>query len=146
MRSDRGSILSPVEAGGRVMGYEGKGRWVRAVAEVRVRAIGVDTPETEHPTRGPEPCGPEAAAANRQLVEGQTVRLALDVQPWEQRVPWKPRLLAYGYVGGVMVNAALVRQRYTQVATYPPNVRYADHFRPLQRDARQMRTGCWKAP
>jgi micrococcal nuclease len=114
--------------------------------QVRVRAIGVNTPETTHPTGGPEPCGPEAAAANRRLVEGQTVRLALDVQPWEQRVPWKPRLLAYGYVGGVMVNAALVRQRYTQVATYPPNVRYADHFRPLQRDARQMRTGCWKAP
>src|SRR5919108_2153768 len=29
MRSDGGSILSPVEAGGRVAGYEGKARWVR---------------------------------------------------------------------------------------------------------------------
>ena len=98
--------------------------------------------ETKHPTRGKEPCGPAASAANRRLVEGKTVRLALDVQPWDRY----QRLLAYVYVGALMVNAELVRQGSAQVATCPPNVRYADHFRQLQRDARPAGVGCWKAP
>jgi micrococcal nuclease len=106
------------------------------------RSIGMNAPETKHPTKGQEPCGPEASAANRQLVAGQAVRLELDVQPWDRY----QRLLAYVYVGTVMVNAELVRQGYAQVATYPPNVRYADHFRQLQQDARQAGVGRWKAP
>jgi endonuclease YncB( thermonuclease family) len=46
---------------------------------VRVRYIGINTPETKHLTKGRESCGREASAANRRLVEGQTVRLELDV-------------------------------------------------------------------
>jgi micrococcal nuclease len=76
--------------------------------KVRVRYIGMNTPETKHPTKGQELCGPEASAANRQLVAGQTVRLELDVQPWDRY----QRLLAYVYVSDVMVNAELVRQGY----------------------------------
>jgi micrococcal nuclease len=105
---------------------------------VRVHYIGVAT----HPTQGQEPCGPEAAEANRTLVEGQTVRLELDVQQRDR----DQRLLAYVYVSDVMVNAELVRQGYAQMATLPPNVRYADHFRQLQHDARAAGAGCWKAP
>ena len=79
---------------------------------VRVHYIGVTTPETTHPTNGQEPCGPEAAEANRTLVEGQAVRLELDVQQRDRA----QRLLAYVYVGDVMINAELVRQGYAQVA------------------------------
>ncbi len=109
---------------------------------VCVRYLGMNTPETKHPTKGQEPCGAEASAANRQLVAGQTVRLELDVQPWDR----DQRLLAYVYVGEVMINAELVRQGYAQVATYPPNVRYADRFTQLQQEARAAGAGCWKAP
>jgi hypothetical protein len=34
---------------------------------VRVRYIGINTPKTEHPEKGIEPFGPEAAEANRRL-------------------------------------------------------------------------------
>ena len=47
--------------------------------QVRVRYIGVNTPETTHPTKGQEPCGREASTADRTLVDGRTVRLELDV-------------------------------------------------------------------
>ena len=59
----------------------------------KVRYIGINTLETKHPKRGAEPFGPEATAANRRLVEGQTVRLAFDVQPRDRY----GRLLAYVY-------------------------------------------------
>ena len=44
-----------------------------------VRYIGVDTPETKHPTEGVQPYGPEALERNRQLVDGRTVYLEKDV-------------------------------------------------------------------
>ena len=107
--------------------------------KTRVRYIGINTPETKHPTKGKEPCGPEASAVNRALVAGRTVRLELDVQPWDRY----RRLLAYVYVGEIMVNAELVRRGYAQVATFPPNVRSVDQFQSLQREAREAGRGCW---
>jgi micrococcal nuclease len=109
---------------------------------VRVRYIGINTPETKHPQKGVEPFGPEAVEANRRLVEGQTVRPELDVQHWDHY----QRLLAYVYVGATMINAELVRQGYAQVATFPPNVRYQDRLRALQQEAREAQRGLWGKP
>jgi micrococcal nuclease len=109
----------------------------------RVRYIGVDTPEVRHPTRGEEPGGREAAAANRRLVAGQRVRLELDVQERDRH----GRLLAYVWVGDLMVNAELVRGGWGQVFTVPPNVRHQALLRALEREAREARRGLWgRAP
>jgi micrococcal nuclease len=83
---------------------------------VRVRSIGVNTPETSHPMKGVEPFGKEAKEATRRLVEGQTVRLERDVEQYDRY----GLLLAYVDVGDTMVNAEWVRQGYTRVATFPP--------------------------
>ncbi len=50
---------------------------------VKVRYIGVDTPEIHHPMKGVERYGKEATEANRKLVDGKTVRLKFDVQQLE---------------------------------------------------------------
>ena len=105
----------------------------------KVRYIGMDTPEVQHPTRGEEPGGREASAANRRLVEGRTVRLELDVQERDRY----GRLLAYVHVGALMVNAELVRLGYAQVLTIPPNVRHAELLLRLQREARDAGRGLW---
>jgi endonuclease YncB( thermonuclease family) len=107
----------------------------------RVRYIGINTPETKHPTRGVELYGPEAAEANKRLVAGQMVQLELDVERRDRY----GRLLAYVYVGEVMVNAELVRQGFAQVATFPPNVKYQALFLRLQREAREAGRGLWGA-
>ncbi len=39
----------------------------------KVRYIGINTPETKHPTKGVERYGKEASEANRKLVDGKTV-------------------------------------------------------------------------
>ena len=46
----------------------------------KVRYIGINTPETHHPTKGIEPYGKEAEEVNKKLVEGKRVRLEFDVQ------------------------------------------------------------------
>jgi micrococcal nuclease len=106
----------------------------------KVRYIGVNTPELHHPTRGEEPGGRAALELNRQLTAGKRARLELDVQQRDRY----GRLLAYIWVGDVMVNAELVRRGYAQVMTVPPNVRYQELFLKLQRDARQAGRGLWR--
>ena len=107
----------------------------------KVRYIGVNTPELHHPTRGEEPGGREAADVNRRLVAGQRVRLELDVQARDRY----GRLLAYVWVGSVMVNAELVRLGYAQAMTIPPNVRHQQRFVALAREAREAGRGLWGA-
>lgn len=105
----------------------------------RVRYLGVNTPELHHPARGEEPGGREAWAVNRELVAGRTVRLELDLQTRDRY----GRLLAYVWVGPLMVNAELVRRGYAQVMTVPPNLRYQELLRRLQREAREAGRGLW---
>jgi len=59
----------------------------------RIRLLGVDTPETKHPDRPPEPLGFEAAAFTRSHVENRYVKLRFDR---ERRDRYR-RVLAYVY-------------------------------------------------
>lgn len=109
---------------------------------VHVRYIGIDTPETAHPSQPVEEFGREASAFNESLVSGKTVYLELDVQLWDRY----QRLLAYVYLdpqGYAMVNAILVAMGFATASTYPPNVRYAHIFSELERTARALGLGFW---
>jgi len=104
-----------------------------------VRLIGVDTPDTGHAQEPLQPPGKEALAFAVQLVEGKKVRLEFD----RQRKDKSKRLLAYVYVGDMMLNAELVRQGYAQVVTLPPNVKYQQLLLQLQREAQEAKRGLW---
>ena len=105
----------------------------------RIRYIGINTPELDAPDPAVRRMAQEAARVNRRLVEGRTVQLALDVQERDRY----GRLLAYVWVEGLFVNAHLVEQGYAQAMTVPPNVRYAELFVRLEREARANRRGFW---
>ncbi len=69
-----------------------------------VRYIGIDTPEIDHAKQQAEPLAYGARSVNRQLVEGQSVRLEYDRETTDRY----GRTLAYVYRGdGVFVNAEL---------------------------------------
>jgi micrococcal nuclease len=114
-----------------------------AATRETVRYIGVDTPETKHPTKGVQCFGHRASAFNAGLVAGERVRLVRDV---EQRDRYG-RLLAYVYRvrDGLFVNAELARLGYAQPLTIPPDVRHADRFAALARNAREQGRGLWSA-
>ena len=109
----------------------------------RVRLIGIDTPETKKPGSPVECFGRRASAFTERLVEGRRVRLVRDVEERDRF----GRLLAYVYRGSddLFVNAELVRRGYATPATFPPNVRYAERFARLGREARQANRGLWSA-
>lgn len=107
----------------------------------RVRYIGINTPETVHPTRGVECFGHEASLRNKALVEGRRVRLEKDISDTDKY----GRLLRYVYVGEVFINEVLVSEGYANVSTYPPDVRYTEIFRAAEATARAERRGLWGA-
>jgi len=106
----------------------------------KVRLIGVDTPETVHPTKGVQPYGPEASAFTKERLTDQAVQLETDAEERDRY----GRLLAYVYLtNGAMYNAVLVDEGYAQMATFPPNVLYVEVFRALQTPAREANRGLW---
>lgn len=109
--------------------------------ELRVRYTGIDTPETVDPRQPVECFGREASERNRQLVEGRSVGLERDVSEADQF----DRLLRYVWVDDQMVNATLVEEGYATATTFPPDVKYADLFASLQRQAREAGRGLWSA-
>ena len=109
--------------------------------EYRLRLIGIDTPESVKPGSPVECFGKEAAAAAAGLLEGEDVRLVKDVEEEDDF----DRLLRYVYFGDEMANARLVVNGYAFAYTYPPNVRHADLFVELQRQAREGDRGLWPA-
>ena len=106
-----------------------------------VRYIGVDTPESVASDRPVECVGKEASARNQELVAGKQVRLEKDVSEADRF----GRALRYVWLDTEMVNARLVQEGYAQAATFPPDVRHADLFRRLQREAHAARRGLWGA-
>ena|SRR5215208_3161847 len=102
-----------------------------------VRLIGMDTPEVHF---GTQPYGPEASTFAKRQLEGEEVSLELDVK----KIDPYGRLLAYVYLpNGQIFNEVLVEERYAQVATFPPNVKYQERFLKAQREAREANRGLW---
>lgn len=109
----------------------------------KVRYIGIDTPETVAPGSPVEWMGPEASAANAELVDGQVVVLESDVSNRDGF----GRLLRYVWLSDgtawLLVNAELVRRGFAAAVTYPPDVKYTDTFLAEQRVARALELGLW---
>ena len=108
-------------------------------AEVRVRLIGIDTPESVKPNSPVECFGKEASAALKALVEGGEVKLVRDIEESDRY----DRLLRYVYLGEEMANARMVANGYSSAYTYPPSVRHSSLFVELEREARENDRGLW---
>ncbi len=106
---------------------------------LKVRYIGVDTPETVHPNKEVECFGVEASNQNKFLVEGKMVRLEKDITDMDRY----GRLLRYVYVGDVFVNLKLVQDGYAKSYTYAPDVKYQELFLEAQQKARSENKGLW---
>lgn len=110
-------------------------------SEVRVRFIGIDTPESVAPDQPVECFGPQASSYTTDRLEGEMVRLEFDVERLDQY----GRTLAYVWIGSELFNETLVAEGYALVTTYPPDVKHVDRFVAAQRSAREAGLGLWGA-
>jgi micrococcal nuclease len=106
----------------------------------RVRLLGVDTPETKHPTLPPEPLGVEASEFTRQHVEGRAVTLQFD----RERRDRYHRVLAYVYLDDWMLNEELIRAGFSRAETrFPYSSAMKRRFRAAEKEARDNNRGLW---
>ena len=117
----------------------------------RVRLIGVDAPEAHDSPKLDRQIasgrdrdailalGRTATAFTRERLAGRRIELELDVETRDRF----GRLLAYVWLDGTLFNATLLEAGQARLLTIPPNVRYVDRFRPLERAAREARRGLW---
>ena len=109
--------------------------------EEDLRYIGVDTPESVAPGEPVECYGEEASDFNAGLVEGEVVTLVFDAELRDQY----GRLLAYVYVGDLLVNGELLTHGYARTLEIEPNTAKAQRFERLEQRAGAAGRGLWGA-
>lgn len=107
-----------------------------------IRLIGVDTPETVHPTKPVQCFGPEASAHTKQLLpRGTRVYLVRDVESRDRY----GRLLAYVYRASdnLLINDELIRGGWGRPYPFPPNVALDSTFAEAAFHAQSQQLGLW---
>ena len=110
--------------------------------DIRVRLIGIDTPESVHPDANKNTVEGQLASeyTKQQLKKGQTLFLEFDEDPQDKY----GRTLAYAWltnefnptniddIANKMYNAKLIVDGYAIAKKFPPNTKYAEVFDKLQ--------------
>ncbi|CAB4556374.1 unannotated protein [freshwater metagenome] len=107
-----------------------------------IRLIGVDTPETKHPTKPVECGGPEAASFTAtQFPRGTKVEIVRDIEARDRF----GRLLAYVFRhhDGLFLNRALLEQGLAVAYPFEPNTLYSIEFAALAFTAQRNGVGMW---
>ncbi|HEX5587665.1 MAG TPA: thermonuclease family protein [Acidimicrobiia bacterium] len=106
-----------------------------------IRLLGIDTPETHHPTKPVGCYGPEASAFTSRRLFGKVVTLEDDVE----RHDIYGRRLAYVYLHGERFNDELLRRGYARLLVIEPNRAHARTMLDEELDAEQHARGLWGA-
>lgn len=108
-----------------------------------VRFIGVDTPETVHPTKPKECYGEEASKETTNLLADKSVYLIPDPQTSDRDK--YGRLLRYVFLpDGTFVNAKLISGGFAFNYIYEP-FQFMKEFDRLEKQARSAKIGLWGA-
>jgi micrococcal nuclease len=126
------TVVDTIDGDTVVVAFEGR-------TPATVRLLGVDTPETHHPTQPVECFGPEASAHTRARLLGRTVTLERDVEPHDVY----GRLLMHVHLDGARYNDELLRLGYARLLVVPPNGAHARRMLAAELDARRERRGLW---
>jgi micrococcal nuclease len=111
-------------------------------SEVSVRVIGIDTPETVHPSEPVECGGPQASATATELLSGRQVRLVFD--PSQGRVDSYGRMLAYVEAPGVGdFGLAMIRRGRAAEYTYDTSYARQTRYQAAEAGARTHGRGVW---
>lgn len=111
---------------------------------IKVRYVGIDTPETVDPRRPVGCFGKEASAEDKSLLEGKSVRLKKDVSETDKFGRWL-RLVYLPLDNGteLFVNDYLIREGFAKIDTIPPDITFASRFLSAQQEAQKNQRGLW---
>ncbi len=112
-----------------------------------LRLIGIDTPETVHPTEPIECYGPEATEFARRRLLGEPAALEFDRS--QGRLDYYGRTLAYLWTtdgAPRQFNRQAVRRGYALEYTYDDPYLWQGEFKRAEALAKSARLGVWRCP
>ena len=115
----------------------------------KVRLIGVDTPETVHPSKPVSFYGKEASNFTKENLTDRYVYLEKDVSETDKyyrslRYVWlNLPYPSFEDVRDKMFNGILLKEGYATLATFPPDVKYLDYFRKIAKTASLKEIGLY---
>ncbi len=115
-----------------------------ASSTIKVRFLGVNTPETVDPRRAVECFGKEASAFTKQLLQGK--RILLKEDPLADNIDKYGRSLRNVFLeDGTDVNALLVKEGYAYAyVSFPQDKRRKAELKRSQEEAKLAKRGLWK--
>jgi micrococcal nuclease len=109
---------------------------------MKIRMIGLDTPETVDPRKPVQCFGREASAQAKTILGGRSVYLETD--PSQDTIDRFGRTLAYVWIeSGRLFNLDMITDGYAFDYTYDLPYRYQQDFKAAENDARAQERGLW---
>lgn len=119
----------------------------------KLRLVGINTAEINHPDKGVEFFGKEAYEFTKQTLENKEVYLEKDVSEVDkyQRIlryvwlslPKNPEKPSFEELRDQSLNGILVRDGYANAVTYPPDVKYSEWLAKIEKEAQANNMGLW---
>ena len=107
-----------------------------------LRLIGIDTPETVHPSKPVECFGREASAKAKEILTGQNIRIEKDTTQGD--LDKYGRLLVYVFLkDGTNFNMMMIKQGFAYEYTYNLPYKYQQEFKLAEQTAREQKIGLW---
>jgi micrococcal nuclease len=106
-----------------------------------IRYLGINTPETNHPTKGLECFGAEATIKNNELLNEKKITLECGNEDIDEY----GRYLRYVYVNDVFINAELVEEGFAVAFPFGQTEKFDQVFVQLENYSRLQNKGMWKA-
>ncbi len=109
---------------------------------MKVRMMGIDTPETLDPRKPVQCYGYESSEKTKELLSGRSVSLRLDKT--QSALDKFKRLLAYVYRDdGIFINQYLLENGYAREYTYNKKYQNQKEFKEIEKKAREEKRGLW---
>lgn len=109
---------------------------------VTCRFLGIDTPETVHPTLGEEPYGKEASNLTKERLENAT-KIEIEYQNEESKTDQYDRHLVWVFVDGEILQEELVSLGYAQTYMLAATYTYAGVLQEAEYNAKKSNLGIW---
>ncbi len=110
--------------------------------EITVRMLAIDTPETNHPTKGKEAYGEEASNYTcYKLMRAKKIKLEYDEN--SDKLDKYDRHLAWVFIDNKLLQQELIKKGYGKVDYIYGEYKYLDTLKEEEKNAKINRTGIW---
>lgn len=110
--------------------------------EITVRFLGIDTPETVHPTKGEEPYGKEASNYTKQTLENAD-KIEIEYDENASEKDKYERLLVWVWVDDTLLQEELISKGLAKTYMLQDNYKYAWLLQENEEKAQEEKIGIW---